>query len=96
MIGVVEDIGLIQGASLIMNSDNTFMQIDIYLNDQNTEEGYWDLNGSELTLDFDNSGDEAKWNITSFNGTTANLTLVHYLVGGYNYYNSGSATLVKQ
>ena len=84
-----------EGASLIMNSDNTFMLVNIYNGMQETEEGYWDLNGSEITLNYDGYGDEAKWNVTSFNGTTAVLTLVHYLVGGLNYYESGSATIVK-
>ena len=84
-----------EGASLIMNSDNTFMLRSIYLGELETEVGDWDLNGSEITLDYDGWGDEAKWNVSSFNGTTAILTLVHYLVGGENYYDSGSATIVK-
>ncbi|MAU35840.1 MAG: hypothetical protein CMD14_00515 [Flavobacteriales bacterium] len=84
-----------EGASLEMNSDNTFMLRSIYLGELETEVGNWDLNGSGITLDYDGWGDEAKWNVSSFNGTTAILTLVHYLVGGENYYDSGSATIVK-
>jgi len=84
-----------EGASFIIYSDNTFLQVDIYNGDQTTEEGNWDLNGSELTLDFGTS-DEVKWSINSFNGTTATLTLVHYLISDVNQYDSGSATIVKQ
>ena len=79
-----------QGASFVINSDNTFIQIDIYLNEQNTEEGYWDLNGSELSL-YDDDGDEIIWSINSFNGTTAYLTLVEHPDA-----TTGSATIVKQ
>ena len=83
--------------SYIINSDNSFTQKDFLPGCQqqdNTEEGFWDLNGSELTLNFD-TYDTIIWNINSFNGTTANLNLVEYL-GANNAPSSGSATIVKQ
>ena len=83
-----------EGASFIINSDNTFRQVSLFNGEIEEELGYWNLNGVELTLDFDTS-DEIKWNITSFNGTTANLNLVHYIVGNSNLYQSGSAIIVK-
>ncbi len=83
-----------QGASFIINSDNTFLQIAIYNGDTETDEGNWELNGSELTLDFD--GPVILWSINSFNGSTASLTLVEYLDGGDGAPTSGSATIVKQ
>ena len=84
--------------SYIINSDNSFTQIDSPPGCQqppdNTEEGFWDLNGSELTLNFD-TYDTIIWSVNSFNGTTANLDLVEYL-GANNAPSSGSATIVKQ
>ena len=82
-------------ASFIINSDNTFSQVDIYNDSPNTEKGTWDLNGSELTLYYA-TYDEIRWSINSFNGSTASLTLVEYLNGGFDTPTSGSATIVKQ
>ena len=83
-----------EGASFIINSDNTFRQVSLFNGEIEEELGYWNLNGVELTLDYDTS-DEIKWNITSFNGTTANLNLVHYIVENSNLHQSGSAIIVK-
>jgi hypothetical protein len=83
-------------ASFIINSDNTFSQNVIFDGELDVDPGTWDLSGSELTLYF-GTGDEIRWSINSFNGSTASLTLVEYLnPGGYDAPTSGSATIVKQ
>ena len=60
----------------------------------NYEKGDWILNGSNLILEFD-TYDEITWEITSFNGTTANLDLVEYLNADDAPF-QGSATIIKQ
>ena len=82
-------------ASFIINSDNTFSQNVIFDGAPDIDEGIWNLSVSELTLYFE-TYDEIRWSINSFNGSTASLTLVEYLNGGYDAPTSGSATIVKQ
>ena len=82
-------------ASFIIHSDNNFSQNVIFDGALDIDEGIWNLSGSELTLYFE-TYDEIRWSINSFNGSTASLTLIEYLNGGYDAPTSGSATIVKQ
>jgi len=84
-----------QSAAYFINSDNTFSQNVIINGELDIDKGIWNLSGSELTLYFE-TYDEIRWSINSFNGSTASLTLVEYLNGGYEAPTSGSATIVKQ
>ena len=85
-----------ESAAYIINSDNTFSQNVIFNGELDIDYGNWDLSGSDLTLYY-NTEEELRWSIDSFNGSTAFLTLAHYLNDdGNDQYTSGAATIEKQ
>ena len=85
-----------ESAAYIINSDNTFSQNVIFNGYLDIDSGNWNLSGSDLILYY-NTEEELRWSIDSFNGSTAFLTLVHYLNDdGNDEYTSGAATIVKQ
>ena len=85
-----------ESAAYIINSDNTFSQNVIFNGELDIDYGNWNLSGSDFILYY-NTEEELRWSIDSFNGSTAFLTLVHYLNDdGNDQYTSGAATIIKQ
>lgn len=91
----VAGVGIIE---FILKSDMDF-QSNIYVVGNvappETNDGIWELNGSELEINYE-TGENIRYNINSFTGNSASLTLLEYTDDGDTIHNTGSCNLVKQ